>query len=155
MTFKLESTAFEHGAEIPKRYTTDGDDRSPHLRWSGAPEQTKTYALIVHDPDAPSGDFTHWVIFNIPSVRLELPEDTPHRGDLSDGSVQGHNDFDRDGYGGPKPPPGKPHHYHFELYALDAPVPLKYGASRSAVEEAIKGHVLAKAELIGTYGKAA
>jgi Raf kinase inhibitor-like YbhB/YbcL family protein len=155
MTFKIESTAFQPDTEIPKKYTAEGDDRSPPLRWSGAPPETKTYALIVHDPDAPSGDFTHWVVFNMPAVRMELPEDSPHRGDLSDGTVQGRNDFDREGYGGPKPPPGKPHRYRFELFALDDFVMLKAGADRRALEQAIKGHVVAKAELVGLYGKAA
>jgi len=152
MTFTLQSTAFGPGAEIPRIYTGLGEDRSPPLRWSGAPPDTKTLALIMHDPDAPAGDFTHWVIFNIPAVRGELPEDTPHRGDLVDGTVQGRNDFDREGYGGPKPPPGRPHNYHFDLYALDAMVELKAGADREALEQAMQGHVLARTELTARFG---
>jgi Raf kinase inhibitor-like YbhB/YbcL family protein len=152
MPFTLQSSAFAQGADIPRTYTAVGDDRSPPLRWSGAPEQTKTFALIMHDPDAPSGDFTHWVLFNMPAARGELPEDTPHRGDLSDGTVQGKNDFQREGYGGPKPPPGKPHRYQFELYALDDFLMPKAGADRKEVERAMQGHVLAKAELMGRFG---
>lgn len=152
MSFSLQSTAFANGADIPRAYTGVGADRSPPLRWSGAPDATKTFALVMHDPDAPSGDFAHWVVFNIPAVRSELPEDTPHRGDLSDGTVQGRNDFDREGYGGPKPPPGKPHRYQFELYALDDFLTLEAGADRKQVERALEGHVLAQTKLQGRFG---
>ena len=152
MAFTLQSSAFEPGAEIPRIYAGLGEDRSPPLRWSAAPPETKTLALIMRDPDAPTGDFTHWVVFNMPAARTELPEDTPHRGDLSDGTVQGSNDFGREGYGGPKPPPGKPHRYRFDLYALDAAIMLKAGAGREALERAMHGHVLARTELTGGFG---
>jgi Raf kinase inhibitor-like YbhB/YbcL family protein len=154
MPFTLESSAFTANGEIPRVHTGEGDDKSPQLAWSGAPARTKTYALIMHDPDAPGRDFAHWVMFNIPINATQLPNDSPHRGDLSDGTVQGKNDFDRIGYGGPKPPPGKPHHYHFVLYALDAALPLESGADRRAVELAMQGHVLAQTELVGLYSNA-
>src|SRR4051794_31276693 len=130
MALTLQSSSFEPKGDIPTAFTGDGQDRSPALRWSGGPEATKTYALIVHDPGAPSGDFAHWLVYNIPVTTTGLPEAGPHRGDLSDGTLQGRNDFDRIGYGGPKPPPGKPHRYQFELYALDAKLPLDSGATR-------------------------
>jgi Raf kinase inhibitor-like YbhB/YbcL family protein len=152
---KLQSSAFAPDSAIPAAYTAKGSDASPPLRWSGAPPETKTYALIMHDPDAVSGDFAHWVMFNIPAARTELAEDTPHTGDLTDGCVQGRNDFDRIGYGGPNPPPGKPHRYHFELFALDDAVTLDSGVRRAAVEQAMKGHVLARAALVGTFRKRA
>jgi Raf kinase inhibitor-like YbhB/YbcL family protein len=151
--FRLQSTAFPPDAAIPTTYTGRGLDRSPPLRWSGAPRDTKSYALIMHDPDARAGsaDFAHWVLFNMPAARSELPEDSPHTGDLTDGTIQGRNDFDRIGYGGPNPPPGKPHRYRFELFALDSPLELDSGASRAAIEVAMQGHVLGRAELVGTY----
>lgn len=149
--FKIQSSAFRPDDNIPSTYSGRGGDHSPPLQWSGAPADTRAYALIMHDPDAPSGDFAHWVLFNIPATRSELPEDSPHSGDLTDGSVQGRNDFDRIGYGGPNPPPGKPHRYHFELFALDGPLELEAGASRKDVERAMQGHVLAHADLMGTF----
>jgi Raf kinase inhibitor-like YbhB/YbcL family protein len=149
--FKLQSPAFRPDAAIPAAHTGRGPDRSPPLAWSGAPADTKSYALIMHDPDARSGDFTHWVVFNIPATRTELPEDSPHTGDLTDGTVQGKNDFDRIGYGGPNPPAGEPHRYRFEIFALDATVPLESGAARGAIERAMQGHILARAELMGRY----
>ena len=149
--FKLQSSAFSPDANIPVEHTGRGQDLSPPLQWTGAPAQTKTYALIMHDPDARSGDFAHWVVFNMPATRTELPADSPHSGDLSDGTVQGRNDFDRIGYGGPNPPPGEPHRYRFELFALDASIELPAGASRAQVEQAMQGHVLAHTELMGRY----
>jgi len=156
MPFTLSSSAFAPGADIPPIYTADGQDRSPPLAWSGAPDATKSYALIVDDPDAPSGDFVHWVMFNIPATTGQLPEDTAHSGDLTDGSGQGTNDFNRIGYGGPKPPPGKPHRYRFHLYALDQTLQqIKPGATRDQLERAMQGHVLAEASLTGCYASAA
>jgi len=153
MTFKLESAAFQPNTQIPQLYTGEGGDLSPPLRWSGAPLETKTYALIAHDPGASSGDFTHWVVFNIPAVRSTLLEGCPHRGDLSDGTVQGRNDFDRTCYGGPRPPPGEAHYYHFELFALDNFVTLEAGADRKALEQSMKGHIVAQTALIGMFCK--
>jgi Raf kinase inhibitor-like YbhB/YbcL family protein len=149
--FKLQSPAFQPDAAIPTAHTGRGEDRSPPLAWSGAPADTKSFALIMHDPDARSGDFTHWLVFNIPATRSELPEDSPHSGDLTDGTLQGKNDFDRIGYGGPNPPSGEPHRYRFELFALDDTIPLEPGAARATVEQAMKGHILAHTELMGRY----
>jgi Raf kinase inhibitor-like YbhB/YbcL family protein len=153
MTLKLTSPAFAPEAEIPRVYTGDGEDRSPPLAWSGAPEQTRTYALIVDDPDAPSGTFVHWVAFNIPAAGGELPEGVEHRGDLTDGTLQGRNDFDSIGYGGPRPPRGEAHRYHFKLYALDDRLNVEPGASKADVERAMKDHVLDQADLIGEYAR--
>lgn len=149
MAFALESPAFDEGDTIPARYTCQGADVSPELRWQEAPDNTQSYALIVHDPDAPGRTFTHWVLFNIPADRTALPEA------LEPGAIgtSGQNDFGRTGYGGPCPPPGHgPHRYFFTLYALDMPnLNLSAGASRSQVEGALEGHVIAQAELMGRY----
>jgi Raf kinase inhibitor-like YbhB/YbcL family protein len=108
--------------------------------------------LIADDPDAPGGVFTHWVLYDLPSGVHELPEGVPHTPD-PEGSRQGRNDFDKIGYGGPCPPPGAPHHYSFRLYALDKKLNLRGGASKGEVERALKGHVLAQAELTGRFGR--
>lgn len=153
MALTLESPAFAPGAEIPRVYTGEGEDRSPPLQWSGAPEQTTTYALIVDDPDAPSGTFVHWVAFNIPASEPGLPEGVQHRGDMTDGTLQGRNDFDRFGYGGPLPPPGKPHRYVFKLFALDDRLDLRPGASKRDVERAMRGHIVDQTQIIGCYAR--
>jgi Raf kinase inhibitor-like YbhB/YbcL family protein len=147
--FKLHSPAFAPDAAIPDAYTAP--DRSPPLTWSGAPSETKSYALIMHDPDAASGDFAHWAVYNMPATRTELPEDSPHTGDFTDGTQQGRNDFERVGYGGPNPPAGERHRYRFELFALDDTIPLEPGAGREAITRAMQGHILARAELTGRY----
>ena len=149
---KLQSSAIRPDGTIPGEHTSRGKNQSPPLSWTGAPPETKTYALIMHDPDARSGDVAHWVVFNMPATRTELPADNPpHTGDVSDGTMQGRNDFDRVGYGGPNPPPGEPHRYHFELFALDTALELEAGAKRAQVEQAMRGHVLAHAKLMGRY----
>ena len=147
---KIESSAFSAGQSIPRQYTCQGADRSPALSWSGAPQGTKSFALITEDPDAPSGTWIHWVIFNLPAATTSLPEGVPTT-DSAAGGTQGRNDFGKIGYGGPCPPPGKPHRYFFKLYALDTKLELKSGATKPDVEQAIHGHVLAQAELMGTY----
>ncbi len=149
----LKSTAFEEGQPIPKKYTGDGDDVSPPLTWSGAPHGTKSQALICDDPDAPRGTWTHWVLFNLPAETRELKEAVPTTKELPDGSAQGVNDFPNIGYGGPAPPPGKPHRYYFRVYALDARLDLKPGASKQQLLDAMKGRVLADGVLMGTYGR--
>src|SRR5438128_2167054 len=116
---RLVSTAFLEGSPIPRKHTGDGSDVSPPLEWSDVPEGTKSLALICDDPDAPRGTWVHWVVFNIPAERKDLPEAQPPRGSLPSGARQGKNDFGKLGYGGPAPPPGKPHRYMFKLYALD------------------------------------
>lgn len=151
MPFALHTTAFAEGGAIPKKYSCDGADVSPALQWNDAPAGTQSLALIADDPDAPVGTWTHWLIWNIPAKATALPEDVPKVSESGDGTRQGNNDFKRIGYGGPCPPPGKPHRYFFRLYALDAKLDLKAGAGRSELEGAIKAHTLAHAEWMGTY----
>src|SRR5437016_12729624 len=154
MAFTLASAACREGAAIPAKYTCDGVDVSPALAWSGAPAGTRGFAFIVDDPDAPAGTWVHWVLYNLPAGVSELPENIAKVESLDlDGARQGRNDFRRPGYGGPCPPPGPPHRYFFTLYALDAPLKLKAGAQKRDVEAAMEGHVLATAQLMGTYGR--
>lgn len=152
MSFTLKTTAFPEGDTIPRNHTCDGADLSPALAWSGIPAGTQSLALIVDDPDAPAGTWTHWIAWNIPP-KTALPEGVPKVESLGDGTLQGRNDFRRIGYGGPCPPPGKAHRYFFKLYALDAKLELKPGADRQQLERALKGHVLAEAKLMGKYGR--
>jgi len=150
---KLLSTAFEHGSRIPARHTCDAEDLSPALSWGEPPAGTRSFALIMDDPDAPMGTWVHWVLYNIPGERRELEEGVPSEDKLDDGSLQGRNDFGRIGYGGPCPPRGPAHRYFFKLYALDAKLPLQAGATKQELEKAMEGHVLAKGELMGRYGR--
>ena len=152
VAFVLKTTAFPESGLIPKKYTCDGTDVSPALSWNTPPEGTQSFALIVDDPDAPVGTWTHWVIWNIPAKTTALPESVAKTEEAS-GALQGKNDFKRIGYGGPCPPPGKPHRYFFKLYALDTRLELKAGASKNELERAIKGHILAQAELVGKYAR--
>src|SRR5574341_928646 len=145
----ITTEAFRNGDAIPAEYTCDGSDKSPALSWSGIPAGTKSIALIMDDPDAPRGTFVHWVLFNIPAETKKLPEGVPGSKTLSDGSCHGITDFGKAGYGGPCPPPGKPHRYFFKVYALDKKLNLPAGASKKQVEDAMKGHILAKGELMG------
>ncbi len=151
-TMKLVSSAFSEGGMIPSQYTCDGKDISPPLSWSEVPEGTKSFALICDDPDAPMGTWVHWVIYNIPDTTRQLPEAVPTTERLQDGSFQGKNDFKRFGYGGPCPPGGT-HRYFFKLYALDTMLDLKPGATKAQLLEAMKGHILAEAQLMGKYGR--
>ena len=145
MALSLTSTAFEDGAAIPRLYSCEGEDLSPPLAWSEAPEEAKSLALIVDDPDAPSGTFVHWLAWGI----------DPRSGGLPEGESapsEGTGGFGESGYRGPCPPPGHgPHRYFFRLYALDQQLDLAPGASREELEGAMQGHVLAGAELVGTY----
>ena len=120
MSLAVTTTTFSLGGAIPKGYTCDGADTSPDLSWSGAPAGVHSFALIADDPDAPVGTWTHWLIWNIPVQSTGLPKGVPKEETLGDGTRQGRNDFLRIGYGGPCPPPGKPHRYFFKVYALDA-----------------------------------
>jgi Raf kinase inhibitor-like YbhB/YbcL family protein len=138
---------------IPKKFTCDAADVSPALTWANAPSGTESFALIADDPDAPVGTWTHWIAWDIPASSTGLPEGVPKQEALPDGTRQGRNDFKRIGYGGPCPPPGKPHRYFFRLYALDAKLTLNPGATRHELERAMDGHVLARAEVIGKYGR--
>lgn len=145
---ELSSAAFQDGGTIPAQHTCDGQDISPALSWSGAPEGTQSFALILDDPDAPGGAFTHWVIFNIPADTLELEEAIPVSTQLANGARQGENDFGTIGYRGPCPPAGKTHHYRFAVYALDITLELTAGATKAQLLDAMQSHVLAQGELI-------
>ncbi len=151
---QVNSKAISSGGQFPKRNTCDGADQSPDLAWTQPPAGTKSLALILDDPDAPSGTFTHWLVFNIPPSAMQLPEGLDkHAPELTVGS-QGRNDFGKVGYGGPCPPPGKPHRYFFRLYALDTVLNRKPGQTRRTdIDTAIQGHVLARGELMGRYGR--
>jgi len=150
MELSVFSPVFEEGSKIPARYTCDGEDVSPHLAWEGVPEGTETLALIVDDPDAPFGTWTHWVMFNLPSDTSELPEAVPAEAELPGGALQGRNDFGSLGYGGPCPP-GPGHHYRFIVYALDQILELTSGASKQQLLDAMQGHILAQGQLTGIY----
>ncbi len=152
MSFRLESPAFEDGGTIPAVYTCDGQDISPPLRWSDPPEGTRSFALICDDPDAPVGTWVHWVMYNIPPDQRALAEGVPTVGILPDGARQGRNSWPhRLGYGGPCPPSGT-HRYVFKLYALDTLLDLEpEQADTRALGEAMQGHILAQAQLIGLY----
>jgi len=151
MPMTISTPSFSHGGDIPRKFTCEGADVSPELSWTGAPAATQSFALIADDPDAPVGTWTHWVLFDLPATTTSLPEGMSKVDELSGGGRQGRNDFRKIGYGGPCPPPGKPHRYFFKLYALDAKINLKPGASKQEVEQAMKGHILAQAELMGKY----
>jgi Raf kinase inhibitor-like YbhB/YbcL family protein len=153
MSIELTSTAFQTGETIPKQYTGDGVDQSPPLRWSEPPSGTKSLALICDDPDAPRGTWVHWVLFNLPAQTRELEEGVATMENLANGAKQGKNDFGDIGYGGPAPPKGKPHRYFFKLYALYVAVDLPPGATKAQLLDAMKGHILAEGQLMGTYGR--
>ena len=156
MALTLSSAAFSHQGEIPKRYTCEGEDVSPPLLWSNPPEGTRSFALIVDDPDAPDPEaprmtWVHWVLYNLPATATELPEGVPSEA-LPRGTGQGLNDWRRKGYGGPCPPIGR-HRYFHKLYALDVVLPDLGAAGKPELETAMEGHVLGRAELVGTYEK--
>lgn len=151
MTLVISSRSFLSGGTIPRKFTCDGADASPELSWTTPPAGTHSFALIADDPDAPGGDWTHWVLFDLPANTTGLPEGLTKVDEVPTGGRQGRNDFRKIGYGGPCPPPGKPHRYFFKLYALDKMLQLKPGVSKQALEEAMKDHVLEQAELMGTY----
>ncbi len=141
----LTSSAFGEGERIPERYTCDGEDVSPPLAWEGAPAETVTFALIMDDPDAPAGTWVHWVLFNLPRDRAQLPENVS-----AEVGTEGRNSWDRTGYGGPCPPSGE-HRYVFKLYALDSELALEAGANKAALLAAMEGHVLASGQLTGVF----
>jgi Raf kinase inhibitor-like YbhB/YbcL family protein len=141
--FKITSTAFAEGKEIPKRFTCDGENVSPPLAWTGAPAGTKAFALILDDPDAPSGLFTHWIVFNLPASTQSLAEGAKP-------ADQGTSGFGKVGYGGPCPPKGR-HRYFFHLYALKDELSGLKNPNRKQIDAALKGHVIAEATLMGTY----
>ncbi|UCD55883.1 MAG: YbhB/YbcL family Raf kinase inhibitor-like protein [Candidatus Omnitrophota bacterium] len=151
MALEIKSPAFKNGEPIPLKYTGKGEDISPPIMWSDVPEGTKSFALISDDPDAPMGTWVHWVLYDIPRDRRSLPQGVKKDRVLDDGSKQGTTDFGRVGYGGPYPPPGLEHRYFFKLYALDAKLDLKPALTKKALLNAIEGHVIEKAEFIGTF----
>jgi Raf kinase inhibitor-like YbhB/YbcL family protein len=153
MNLDVTSTAFQEGQTIPTRYTADGENVSPPLQWPQAPDKTQSFALICEDPDAPRGTFTHWVLFNLPADSRQLTERMPHEATLAGGAAQGTNDFRKVGYGGPSPPPGKPHRYFFNLFALDRRLDLPASTTRDKLLSAMKGHILAEGHLMGKYGR--
>ena len=148
MAFELTSSAFAQGESIPVKYTCDGQDISPPLSWSDPPEGTQSFILISDDPDAPVGTWDHWVIFNLPAETRELPEQAT----LPGGTQDGQNSWGRTGYGGPCPSGGT-HRYFFKLYALDTMLDLAAGANKKQLLQAMEGHILAQAEVMGTYSR--
>ena len=150
MPFELTSTAFAHGESIPRKYTCDGEDISPPVQWSDPPQGTLSFALICDDPDAPMATWVHWVLYNLPAESRVLPEAVPPDADLPDGSRHGQNSWGRLDYGAPCPPSGT-HRYFFKLYALDTALDLAAGASKEQLLQAMEGHILAQAELMGLY----
>jgi hypothetical protein len=147
MTITITSTAFSEGEKIPRLYTCDDLNVSPPLAWTGVPTNTVSLALIVDDPDAPSGTWVHWVLFNLPSSLAGLDQGK------NGGGTEGQNDFRKVGYGGPCPPHGSNHRYFFKLYALDTRLGLKPGTSKAQLENAMKGYILAQGQLMGRYGR--
>lgn len=152
---RISSPAFADGGPIPRAHTCDGADLSPPLIWSGAPETTRELALILDDPDAPRGVFTHWVLYKLPPSATTIPSGFPKEATTAQpvSARQGLNDFQQVGYRGPCPPQGPPHRYHFRLYALDADLDVPAGASKAVLLKAMAGHVIEEAGMIGKYGR--
>ncbi|MGJ3248935.1 MAG: YbhB/YbcL family Raf kinase inhibitor-like protein [Elainellaceae cyanobacterium] len=150
-SMNLESAAFSQDGMIPSTYTCDGQDISPPLSWDAPPDGTESLALIADDPDAPSGTFVHWVLYNMPPDVQQLSEGATDS-IASTGGVQGKSDFGKQGYGGPCPPGGT-HRYFFKLYALDTKLDLEPGATKADVVKAMEGHILANAELMARYSR--
>jgi Raf kinase inhibitor-like YbhB/YbcL family protein len=147
MELRLSSPAFTNGSQIPSRYTCDGDNFNPHLVLHGVPEQAKSLTLVMEDPDAPTGLWTHWIMWNIPAETKEIREHT-----VPFGALEGTNSGRKKGYTGPCPPGGT-HRYFFRVFALDRKLALEAGAGRDELERAMEGHILATAELMGNYGR--
>lgn len=152
MSFQLFSPDFQEGQPIPRKFSCDGLDVSPQLDWKDAPAGTTCFALIVRDPDAPAGDWVHWVLYNIPAEVNKLPDSLPAEKVLKDGTLQGRNGWHQIRYGGPCPPGGT-HRYIFALYALDSKLKLEAGAEQRELLHAMQGHVLAETKLLGTYSR--
>lgn len=148
---ELKSEVFENKGYIPDRYTCDAQDFSPPLNWDGVPENTKSLALICDDPDAPFKIWVHWVLFNIPPENGELKEGISQEELAELSIIRGINDFGKIGYQGPCPPPDKVHRYSFRLYSLDTILNLEEGASKKEIIEAMQGHIITEAKLIGIY----
>jgi Raf kinase inhibitor-like YbhB/YbcL family protein len=149
---EIRTGAFTARAAIPAKYTCSGQNISPPLSWTGVPQGTKSLALIVDDPDAPGGTFVHWVVYNLAPQTTHLEEAVTRSNSMSGGGAQGPNDFGGHGYGGPCPPPGSPHHYRFRLFALNSRISPP-SSKAPDVEQAMEGHILASAELNGTFAR--
>jgi len=149
---RLESPAFGNGRPIPAKHTADGADVSPALSWSGAPAAARSFALVCEDPDAPRGNWVHWVVYDVPAGSGGLPEGVAPAPMLPAGGAQGRNDFGRLGWGGPAPPSGT-HRYFFRLFACDRVLGLPPGATAPELRRAIEGRVVARGELMGTYSR--
>lgn len=147
----IVQSVFEHQMPIPVKYTCKGEDLSPPFQFKEIPKQAKSLVLLMDDPDAPNGTFDHWIVWNIPTSTHALSEGAKELFNQGSQVKQGVNGFQQQKYRGPCPPPGKMHHYYFKLYALDTFLDLKEKASKMDVEQAMKGHIIEKAELIGTY----
>ena len=150
MTMKVTSSAFENGEFIPPLYTCNGKNISPDLKWSGFPKGTKSFAVIADDPDAPMGEWVHWIVYDIPANVTELEKNFPKDRELPNGVKQGVTDFGKPGYGGPCPPSGT-HRYFFKVYALDEYLNLPAGLTKAQLLKSMEGHILAKGELMGKY----
>ncbi|MDD5083236.1 MAG: YbhB/YbcL family Raf kinase inhibitor-like protein [Dehalococcoidales bacterium] len=151
MTLSITSPAFGDGDEIPAKYTCQGEDVSPPLAWDEPPAGTRSFAMIMDDPDAPGGTYTHWIMFNLPADSRQLAEAVPVQAELTGGALHGENSAGRTGYSGPCPPAGRAHRYQFTLYALSQVLDLKAGVTKSQVRDAMLGHILAWGQLTGTY----
>ncbi len=152
--FEITSGAFPNGGTIPPEYSCTGKNESPPLSWAGAPSGTKSFALILEDPDAPSGLFIHWILYNIPQNAIGLPKGIPKKPVTIDGSRHGMNSMGRMEYAGPCPPPGKgPHRYFFRLYALDTVLALNAPVNRDTLKKSMTGHILAEAEYMGKFAR--
>ncbi len=153
MAFSFTSDAFTEGQLIPAHFTCDADDVSPALTWRGVPDGTQSFALIMDDPDAPGGTYTHWLIYNMSGQAGGLPEgvEKTERPANGEDGVQGRNDFGDSGYGGPCPPRGSPHRYNFRLYALDGRLDIDPSASKDDLLKAMEGRILGETTLTGTY----
>lgn len=147
---KIASSAFADGSMIPAKYSCDGQDISPPLEWEETPPGTKSFALIGDDPDAPGGTWVHWVVYNMPPEMTKLEENITPEKEFKNGMRQGKNSWPKIGYGGPCPPGGT-HRYYFKLYALDVVPDLTPGATKAELIEAMKGHILSEAHLMGKY----
>jgi len=150
-TMKITTSAFADGQPIPQKYTCSGENVSPALAWSGVPASAKSLALVTEDPDAPSGTFIHWVLYNLPPSLSELPEKVPTGAAVEGLGSQGSTGFGKPGYGGPCPPAGKPHRYYFKLYALDLAPQLASGLNAAGLQQQMQGHILAQAQWMGTF----
>lgn len=151
-TIEVRSTAFAEGDRIPSDFTCDGADMSPPVEWANIPSGTKSIAILVEDPDAPSGNWSHWLAYDLPPSLRQLPPGIPASKGLPAGGTQGRTDFGKMGYSGPCPPQGN-HRYFFRVYALDAILGLKPGVTKQELLRAMQGHILAQGQLMGTYDR--